>query len=109
MTEDKEKQMSYFGYEHNYTCLFCGSHNKGHKCEEKQMSIDERLREFIWERCEADDLKTDEILAEIKKVIAEEAPKGENELNCRAEERGYNAYRTELLSKLGVKDADTKH
>ena len=46
------------------------------------MSIDERLREFIWERCEADDLKTDEILREIKKVIAGELRAVEKKSKC---------------------------
>ena len=76
------------------------------------MSIDERLR-IILERMAVfqhtvEGIETKDIdlsITEIKKVIAEEAPKGENGLNCRAEERGYNAYRNELLSKLGVKDA----
>jgi len=82
------------------------------------MSIDKRLREIVcraymdgqlWEKPLSQKYKNaDKAISEIKKVIAEELPEpvcpiledGEKAL---AFYRGQNAYRTELLSKLGVK------
>jgi len=72
-----------------------------------------KLREFIWERCQADDKTTDEIMKAILDLIpAEKTGDTEREDytgNCdddydkgvsNGEQWGWNSFRTELLKRL---------